>query len=37
MNLPEGRRPTTITRIEFYASGHGYEVAIGEVSLVAER
>ncbi|MBZ0306758.1 MAG: hypothetical protein K8I82_11880, partial [Anaerolineae bacterium] len=23
MNLPEGRRPTTITRIEFYASGHG--------------
>lgn len=37
MNLPEGRRPTTITRIEFYASGHAYEVAVAEVALIGER
>lgn len=37
MNFQEGFRPTTITRIEFYASGHGYEVAVAEVSLIGER
>lgn len=34
--LPEGFRPTQITQIRFYASGHEYEVLVGEVSLLGE-
>jgi hypothetical protein len=35
-DLPEGFRPTKLKQIRFYASGHEYEVAIGEVSLLGE-
>jgi len=37
LDLPENFRPTRLQRLRFYASGHAYEVAIGEVSLLAER
>src|SRR5690606_32162478 len=30
-NLQEGFRPTTITQIRFYTSGHAYDVYVGEV------
>lgn len=33
--LPEGLRPGAITRLEFYAEGHQYEVMLSEVSLLA--
>ena len=32
---PEGERPGIIRQVEFYASGHEYEVVLAEVSLVA--
>ena len=35
--LPTGFHPTRITQIRFYASGHEYEVLVGEVSLLGER
>jgi hypothetical protein len=35
-DLPAGFRPTKLKQIRFYASGHEYEVAIGEVSLLGE-
>lgn len=33
--LPEEARPASINRIEFYASGHQYNVYVGEISLFA--
>lgn len=33
--LPEDARPATISKIEFYASGHQYDVYVGELSLFA--
>ncbi len=33
--LPEGRRPASILNVRFYASGHEYDVFVGEVSLLA--
>ncbi len=32
---PDGERPGVIQQVEFYASGHEYEVMLSEVSLVA--
>jgi hypothetical protein len=37
LNLPEGFRPTRLLQIRFYISGHEYDVAISELSLLAER
>lgn len=34
-DLPEDRRPGSIILIEFYASGHQYEVMLDEVALLA--
>lgn len=34
--LPPSRRPQAITVVRFYASGHEYEVYIGELSLLAD-
>jgi hypothetical protein len=36
-SLPEGYRPTRLTQIRFYSSGHAYQAVVGEVSLLAER
>lgn len=33
--LPAEARPASINRIEFYASGHQYDVYVGEISLFA--
>ena len=33
--LPEDQRPAAISSIEFYASGHEYEVLISEIALMA--
>jgi hypothetical protein len=33
--LPEGQRPAAISSVEFYASGHEYDVLLGEVVLFA--
>lgn len=35
--LPEEQRPAAILSVHFYASGHEYEVMLGEVSLLAGR
>ena len=32
---PEGLRPEAIKRIDFYASGHEYDVMLNEVALIA--
>lgn len=37
LELPADFRPIQIKQIHFYSSGHRYEVAIGEVSLIGER
>ncbi len=33
--LPEGARPASILNVRFYASGHDYDVYVGNLSLVA--
>lgn len=35
--LPADQLPATINRIEFYASGHQYDVYVGEISLFARE
>lgn len=37
LDLQEGFRPTVLREVRFYTSGHAFEVAIAEVSLLAER
>ena len=33
--LPEGQRPVAVYSVKFYASGHEYDVLLGEVALMA--
>jgi hypothetical protein len=33
--LPEGARPASILNVRFYASGHDYDVYVGDLSLLA--
>jgi hypothetical protein len=32
--LPPGKRPVAISNVQFYASGHQYDVYVGEVALL---
>ena len=34
-DLPEDRRPSSIVYIEFYSSGHQYDIVLDEVTLIA--
>ncbi len=35
--LPEAQRPTALTTLRFYASGHQYDVRVSEMSILAQQ